>query len=38
VLADPLFTSLQENDFGLRSDSPALKLGFQPIDLKHVGP
>jgi hypothetical protein len=38
VLADPLFTSVQDHDFTLRADSPALKLGFHPIDLTHVGP
>ena len=38
VLADPLFVNPAKYDFTLRPDSPALKLGFQPIDLSGVGP
>lgn len=38
VIADPLFTNPGLNDFTLRPDSPALKLGFQPYDLGQVGP
>jgi hypothetical protein len=29
VLADPLFENVDENDFRLKPDSPALQLGFQ---------
>jgi len=38
VIADPLFVNAAGYDFRLRPDSPALKLGFQPIDLTGVGP
>jgi hypothetical protein len=37
LIADPLFVAPKEHDFTLRKDSPALKLGFQPIDLTHMG-
>ncbi len=36
--ADPLFVNPELGDFTLRSESPALALGFQPIDLSQVGP
>jgi hypothetical protein len=38
VIADPLFVVPAQNDFHLRTGSPALKLGFQPLDLSNVGP
>ena len=38
LVADPLFIAPGENDFRLQATSPAFKLGFQPIDLSHVGP
>ncbi len=38
VVADPLFVAPDKGDFGLRPESPALKLGFRPIDLSGVGP
>ena len=38
VVADPLFVAPRQNDFHLRAKSPALTIGFQPIDLSHVGP
>ena len=38
VIADPLFVNAANGDFRLRADSPALKLGFRPIDLSSVGP
>jgi hypothetical protein len=38
LVADPLFVAPQRNDFRLQPGSPALKLGFHPIDLSHVGP
>ncbi|HOW73491.1 MAG TPA: right-handed parallel beta-helix repeat-containing protein [Phycisphaerae bacterium] len=37
VIADPLFTDPAAGDFTLRPDSPAVKLGFQPIDTKDIG-
>jgi hypothetical protein len=38
LAVDPLFINLSNYHFSLRSDSPALKRGFQPIDLSTVGP
>ena len=38
VIADPLFVNAGNFDFRLLPGSPALKLGFQPIDLSSVGP
>jgi hypothetical protein len=38
IVADPGFVDLEKRDFTLREDSPALALGFQPIDLSDVGP
>ena len=38
LVADPLFVAPRENNFQLQPKSPALKLGFRPIDLRHVGP
>jgi hypothetical protein len=38
LVADPLFLAPRENDFRLQPSSPAFKLGFQSIDLSHVGP
>jgi len=37
LVTDPLFVAPKESDFRLRTDSPALKLGFEPIDLSQVG-
>jgi hypothetical protein len=37
LIADPLFVAPEKYDFRFRADSPATKLGFQPIDLGHVG-
>jgi hypothetical protein len=36
MIADPRFVAPRENDFRLQSDSPALKLGFRPLDLRAV--
>jgi hypothetical protein len=38
VIADPLFVNAGNFDFRLRADSPALKMGFQQIDMSTVGP
>src|SRR6185503_14256508 len=38
VIADPRFKDLRNFDFTLAHDSPALKLGFEPIDMTDVGP
>jgi hypothetical protein len=36
--ADPKFKNLDANDYALDPTSPALHVGFQPIDLTTVGP
>ncbi|MBK5295284.1 MAG: right-handed parallel beta-helix repeat-containing protein [Acidobacteriia bacterium] len=38
VIADPLFMNASNFDFRLRPDSPALRMGFQQIDMTRVGP
>jgi parallel beta-helix repeat protein len=38
LIADPLFVAPDKGDFTLKPASPALKLGFRPIDLSSVGP
>ena len=38
MYADPLFVDPEHADFRLKLGSPALMLGFQPIDLSQVGP
>jgi hypothetical protein len=38
VLADPKFVNAARDDFRLRPDSPALKLGFVPIPIEKIGP
>ena len=37
VVADPLFVDPDRDDYRLRPDSPALELGFQPIDIARMG-
>ena len=37
VVADPLFVAPDKFDFRLKAESPAIKLGFKPIDLSQVG-
>ena len=38
MIADPLFVDAKNFNFDLRPDSPALKLGFKPINVSKVGP
>ena len=38
IVADPRCADLEKRDFTLADDSPALKLGFKPIDISDVGP
>jgi len=37
IVANPRFIDAERDDFRLRPDSPALKLGFMPIDSRHSG-
>ncbi len=38
IVADPQFADPANDNYALGPDSPALALGFQPIDLSDVGP
>lgn len=38
LIADPKFVDPEHDDFDLQDDSPAFKLGFDPIDVTNVGP
>ena len=38
IVADPLFVDPEHGDFTLRAGSPALATGFEPIDVRDVGP
>ena len=37
IIADPLFVDAARNDYRLQPGSPAVKLGFKPIDLSTAG-
>jgi hypothetical protein len=37
IFADPMFSDLDKRDFMLKPGSPALKLGFEQIDVKETG-
>jgi len=38
AVADPLFVDAEHGDFTLKPGSPALKLGFEPIPFREIGP
>jgi hypothetical protein len=38
AFVDPLFVDPLHDDYRLRPDSPALKMGFQPTDVSQIGP
>jgi len=38
IIADPLFVDPAHDDFRLKPDSPAFKLGFKQPDISNVGP
>ncbi|MFH1024049.1 MAG: right-handed parallel beta-helix repeat-containing protein [Planctomycetota bacterium] len=38
LVADPLFVAPEKDDWRLRPDSPAFKIGFQPIPVDKIGP
>ena len=37
IVADPLCENIEDRNFTIRADSPALALGFEPIDTSDVG-
>ena len=38
MVADPLFVNSLKDDYRLKPDSPAFKLGFKPIPFEKIGP
>jgi hypothetical protein len=38
VIADPLFVDRRRDDYRLKPESPALKLGFRQIPVRRIGP
>ena len=36
-IADPQFADVKKDDYSLASDSPALSMGFVPLDIKKIG-
>jgi len=38
LVADPLFVAPERDDWRLRPESPAFKLGFKPIPIERIGP
>jgi hypothetical protein len=37
LIADPMFVDPAQGDYRLKPESPALRLGFQPIDVSGIG-
>lgn len=37
IIADPLFVDSEHDDYRLKPESPAFRLGFSPIDTKKIG-
>jgi len=37
VIADPAFADIENRDFNLAPESPAVKLGFEPVDVSAAG-
>ena len=37
IVADPGFADARNGDFGIKPDSPAVKIGFRPIDASQIG-
>jgi len=37
AVGDPLFRDVENGDYSLKPESPAFKLGFQPIDTSRIG-
>ena len=37
VFADPMFVDPKNHNYNLKPNSPALKMGFKPIDISRVG-
>jgi hypothetical protein len=38
VVADPLFVNPEKDDYRLKPESPALRMGFKPIPVEKIGP
>jgi hypothetical protein len=38
IVADPLFVDAEGDDYRLRPESPAFKVGFEPIPIEKIGP
>ena len=38
LVADPLFVNAKKDDYRLKKNSPAFKLGFKPIPVEKIGP
>jgi hypothetical protein len=38
IIGDPLFLDLERGDYRFAPDSPAHKLGIEPLDIRSAGP